>query len=407
MRILVHDYVGHPFQVQLSRELARRSHHVTHAFAGGLLTPRGLLQRKAEDPRLFEIREVSMDPEYRANKYNFTRRRRMELDYGQRLVQLIREVKPELVISGNTPTEPQWAAAKFCRTSGVRFVTWIQDFYGLAVDRLLRKRIPILGYAVGRWYRLLERRMLCLSDGIVAITPDFVPILGALKVPTTNTTVIPNWAPLDEIAVMPKSNPWSRRMGLDKEFSFLYSGTLALKHNPALLTALAANFRSHPSVRVVVVSEGPGADWLKAQKESGQLNNLELLPFQDFSMMSEVLASADVLLAVLEPDAGVFSVPSKVLTYHCAARPVLGSIPNENLAARIIAAAGSGLCVSPGRDEEFLASAEKLFIDSQFRELCGLQARKYADENFEISRVCDRFEDHFSKTLSKGIRGGR
>jgi len=31
MRLLIHDYAGHPFQVQLSRELARRGHSVTHA----------------------------------------------------------------------------------------------------------------------------------------------------------------------------------------------------------------------------------------------------------------------------------------------------------------------------------------------------------------------------------------
>jgi hypothetical protein len=49
MRLLIHDYAGHPFQVQLSRELARRGHSVIHAFAGGLLTPRGSLQKQADE----------------------------------------------------------------------------------------------------------------------------------------------------------------------------------------------------------------------------------------------------------------------------------------------------------------------------------------------------------------------
>ena len=63
---------------------------------------------------------------------------------------------------------------------------------------------------------------------------------------------------------------------------------------------------------------------------------LMLLPFQPYEVLPEVLASADVLIAILEPDAGVFSVPSKVLSYHCAGRPILAAIPAENLAARII-----------------------------------------------------------------------
>jgi len=89
-------------------------------------------------------------------------------------------------------------------------------------------------------------------------------------------------------------------------------------------------------VRVVVISEGPGVEWLRERKVAEGLNNLILLPFQNFKEMPDVLAASDVLMAVLEPEAGIFSVPSKVLTYHCAGKPVLGGIPAENLAARII-----------------------------------------------------------------------
>jgi len=41
MRLLIHGHAGHPFQMQLSREPARRGHTVLHAFAGELQTPRG------------------------------------------------------------------------------------------------------------------------------------------------------------------------------------------------------------------------------------------------------------------------------------------------------------------------------------------------------------------------------
>ena len=54
-----------------------------------------------------------------------------------------------------------------------------------------------------------------------------------------------------------------------------------------------------------------------------------LLPYQPFGRLSEVLASADVLVALLESDAGAYSVPSKVLTYLAAGRPILGAIPAE------------------------------------------------------------------------------
>ena len=32
MKIAIHDYVGHPFQVHLSRNLAQRGHDVCHIY---------------------------------------------------------------------------------------------------------------------------------------------------------------------------------------------------------------------------------------------------------------------------------------------------------------------------------------------------------------------------------------
>ena len=37
MRILIHDFAGHPFQMQLSRQLAARGHFVTHVSRGQAL----------------------------------------------------------------------------------------------------------------------------------------------------------------------------------------------------------------------------------------------------------------------------------------------------------------------------------------------------------------------------------
>ena len=41
MRILVNDYAGHPFQLQLSRSLARDGHTVLHTYFGAYQTPKG------------------------------------------------------------------------------------------------------------------------------------------------------------------------------------------------------------------------------------------------------------------------------------------------------------------------------------------------------------------------------
>lgn len=393
MKILVHDYAGHAFPTSLSRALAARGHQVVHAFAGSLQTPRGDLQRHPADAPTLEFREIPMDPNYPRFKYSFRRRRDMEIRYGKAAAEFVREWKPDAVLSGNTPTETQEPITRATVEAGGRFYYWVQDFYSLAVDKLLRKKIPVAGGFIGAWYRLLDSRQFKRSSGIVAITSDFTPILaGEFGVDPERVSVVPNWAVIEEIPVQPKDNAWSRRHGLHDKFVFLYSGTIGMKHNPAMLLELARKFKDDDSVRVVVVSEGIGADWLRRESAAAGLTNLLLLPYQPFAELPQVLASGDVLVGILEEEAGVFSVPSKTLSYLCAARPLLLAVSKQNLAARITREHGAGITVEPKDMDGFLAAAGFLYASPDEREEFGKKARAYAEATFPIEKTATTFE---------------
>ena len=394
MHVLIHDYAGHPFQVQLSRALARRGSRVTHLYASMIETPRGSLARRGDDPDGLEIRGVGIDSAFA--KHSFVKRRFQEVEYGRRVAAEAERLAPDWVISGNTPTEAQAVLANRCRSRGIGFVSWVQDFYGIAVDKLVRRKLPLIGAAVGAYYKRMDRRVLRQSDRIVVITEDFRPMLDRMHVERERVAVIENWAPLEELPLMPRTNAWSREQALCDSFCFLYSGTLGMKHNPALLLELALRHRDDAGVRVVVISEGLGARWLDARKAEHGLDNLVLLPFQPFERMPEVLASADVLVAILEPDAGVFSVPSKVLTYLCAGKPLLAAMPRENLAARTITSAGAGVVVAPHDVSAFVAAGDAFKHDRVSREVAGASARAYAERTFDIGAITDAFE----RTLS-------
>ncbi len=392
MKILLHDYAGHPFQVQLSRELARQGHRVLHAYAGALQTPRGELERRADDPEHFDTTEVPMDPDYAKHKYSFRRRRSMEIDYGRRAAELIDRWDPDIVLSSNTPTETQSAILEASRQHDRRFIFWCQDFYSIAVDKLVRKKLPLIGRLIGGYYKHLERRQLRQSDHVVAITEDFRPIMvEEFDTDPDKISVIPNWAPLENLPVISKANDWSVAHGLEEKFVFLYTGTLGMKHNPELLLGLAKHFHDKPEVQVVVVSEGIGAEWLRERCAAEALRNLTLLPYQPFDRLPEVLAAGDVLTGILEPEAGIFSVPSKVLTYLCARRPILLAVPEVNLAARIIDNEHAGLTVPPSDPLAFVEAAEQLYSNPGMAATCGQNARNYAENTFNIDKIAVKF----------------
>jgi glycosyltransferase involved in cell wall biosynthesis len=122
--------------------------------------------------------------------------------------------------------------------------------------------------------------------------------------------------------------------------------------------------------------------------------------FQPFEVLPDVLGTADVLLAVLERDAGTFSVPSKVLTYMCSGRPLLLSVPPENLAARIVEGQAAGLVVAPEDDRQFVNAALAYLDDPHMRAEYGANGRSYAEENFDIDIITDRFESVFEMARS-------
>lgn len=399
MRIAIVDYSGHAFAVQLSRALAARDHDIMHLHFSGFQSPHGELEKASDDPATLTIKPISLNKPF--HKYSFLRRRFQEVAIGQAFAAEIETFAPDIVLAGNCPLDCVDQIGQSARRNGRKFVFWQQDIYSAAISRILSQRIGWIGRLIGSHYKRVERNALRASDAIVVISQDFVDtIRQELSLSARNVYVIENWAPIGKLPVRPKDNAWARRHDLVGKKVVLYSGTIGLKHDPHQLLDLALNLQNQPDTMLVVVSEGPYADWLREQCKVLELDRVRVLPFQPFEDFPDVLGSADIAVAVLEPDAGVFSVPSKILSYLCGGRPIVLSSPKENLAARIIQGCGAGRVVDAGNRSAFV-QAVRLFLDNrQLRDEAGHNARAYAEATFDIDAVATRFEKVFRDVAS-------
>ena len=394
MRILIHDYGSYPFSAQLARSLGGRGHEVTYLYALGMNTPRGRLENEQTDPSGVSFRGISVGGGYqrRAGIGRLLRERR----YGSLLSAEIARVRPDVVLSANCPLDAQGMALAAAHRAGSGFVHWCQDIYSLAVSRLLERRAPFVGRVIGARFARLERRVVRDSDDVVLIAEEFRPIVEGWQASSGRIAVIQNWAPLDEVQPMPKANEWSQRHGVATTPVLLYAGTLGRKHDPTLLVAIA---EAVPDALVLVASEGAGTDRLRDATNGPE--NLRLLPMQPVAELPAMLAAADVLVALLEEDAREFSVPSKVLTYLAAGRPILAAIPAVNAAARTIVDAQAGVVVDPADRIGLAASAGRLLADDELRTRAGLSARRHAERAFEIGPITDRFEAVLSRAANR------
>ena len=398
MRLLVHDYGGYAFPYQLSLELARRGHFVCHAYCADLVTTPPGVPDEADEPLNLSVEPLSLGAPLQ--KYDFVTRWRQERAYGRLIARHTRDFGPDAVLSANTPLDAQHRLQAVCTREGIPMVFWLQDLLGLAAHRILRERIPVFGELIGRYYIRMERRLLRRSQAVVAIAPAFQTLLADWGIPADTTHVIENWAPLDRLPVGEKTNAWSESAGLDETFNFLYAGTLGMKHNPERLLELARAFAGQPDVRIVVASQAQGAGWIEERAAAEGLVNVVVLPYQSVDALPAMLATADVLVALLEPDAGLFSVPSKVLAYLCAERALLLAVPGDNAAARIVRDAGAGLVVEPSDADGFVDAAKRLFADATLRAEMGRRGRAYAEKTFSIDAIATRFEEILEKSIA-------
>ncbi len=387
IRILVHDFSGHPFQVELSRELARRGHEVTHSWSEAYVSGKGHLEAKSGESLRFE----SIDKGVVANK-KFVGRLLQEIRAGFELSRQARRIRPDVALLSNVQISSLAIFSIAMFVSRIPWVLWHQDVYSVAVRSFAGAKLPrsyrFVAFLIGLSERWSSRR----AAAIVAISSSVAEVHEGWGT-GDKVTVIPNWAPLDEIVPVDRKNDWAVEHRLDDTLTLLYSGTLGLKHNPALLVELARGvIDAGRDVQLVVVNDGPAREVLLSEAERLDVP-LKLMPFQPYERLSEVLGTGDLLVVLLDQDAGAFSVPSKTLSYLCAGRPVLGLMPAENLASELIESVGGG--VWPPESSSVPAAAQwaaDLLGDVDGLEALGLASRELAESEFALPALADSFE---------------
>ncbi|MBD8608242.1 glycosyltransferase family 4 protein [Aeromicrobium sp. CFBP 8757] len=399
MKILVHDFSGHPFQVQLSREISRRGEDVVYSSCGAYVSGKGRLTAGPGETLTFQT--VGDDIVF--DKSSFVRRLFQELRLGVELVRHVRTVRPDVALMSNVqvPTLVVFAVAMVLTRTP--WVLWHQDVYSVAIRSFAGGKLSRSFGFVARAFEVAERWCSRRAAAVVVIAESFVPVHRRWGT-ADKVTVIPNWAPLDEIVPLDRKNDWAVENELDDTLTLLYSGTLGLKHDPALLVSLAAEVRrAGRDVRLVVVNEGPAVGLLRAEAERRAVP-ITLLPFQPYERLSEVLATGDLLVVLLDQQAGAFSVPSKTLSYLCAGRPVLGLMPCENVAADLVNRTGGGVFAPSELDIPAAGAwAAELLGDPARRDQIGEAARELAEGEFAMQVCADRFE-RVLRSTAEGAR---
>jgi len=388
MRIAVHDYAGFSFPLDLSIELSQRGHNVLHIFSEASGGPKASFDE--EGHQRLHIANVGIE---RVEKDNLLKRWVQERRYGNLAIRELDKWRPDVIISGNTPLEAQKKIIDWAGHCAVPSVFWLQDLLSIAAQSIISSASLTLGRFVYAYLNRIEKGTLTIANHIVAITDDFLPFLIQWNIDPAKVSIIPNWGPIQQIPVLPRNNQFSDRHGLSEKFVILYCGTLGKKQGIKIIVDTAAGLIDDPECLFVVATDDRGQKLFNDQLSGRKLSNLVQMPLQPSRLYPYLLASSDLSLITMEASAGSYCVPSKIWSTFCAQKPCIVAADTSNLCARITATENAGMVIPPGSAEACITAIRKLKKDQPLRARMALNARRYAERNFPISKIADAFEN--------------
>jgi colanic acid biosynthesis glycosyl transferase WcaI len=116
--LLIHDYAGHAFTVELARWFALQGIETHYWYSQGIESPRGNLQCQPGDADCLVIRGVGGGA---VSKYSLRQRIRRESAYGRIVASEALELAPAVILS-NAPPQIQARLRKAVSTVDGRFV---------------------------------------------------------------------------------------------------------------------------------------------------------------------------------------------------------------------------------------------------------------------------------------------
>ncbi|MFN4327821.1 MAG: glycosyltransferase family 4 protein [Limnobacter sp.] len=300
--------------------------------------------------------------------------------------------KPDLVFAVLQPLPVGVMLLLVAKLRGFKVVFNVQDLHpDVMVDLGLIRNTALI--ALLRW---MERKAYARADALAVICEGFkqhVRGQGAIR----PVAVIPNWIDVDEVHPDPAAGAvFLTAQGLDPAKPVvLYAGTIGHVSGAQVVIEAA---RQLPNIQWLFVGEGPVLSGLRDQAHG--MSHIHFLPFQPRQQLNAVQNCATLSLVSLLPGKGTYSVPSKVLGYMAAGKPVLASVDAGSETAHLVNSAGCGWVVPAGDATALADAVQALLNDPVAAQTMGQKGRVHLESRYTRSAVCTQYENLFRQTLS-------
>jgi glycosyltransferase involved in cell wall biosynthesis len=223
---------------------------------------------------------------------------------------------------------------------GVRYHILVYDVYP---DALVQFGVIKNRSLLNRLWGKMNRRLFKKAATIYTLSSNMASLIRQYE-PSLSIEVIPNWTDTSLIKPVEKTtNPFARQYKQEKKITVMYSGNMGITHAVEKIADLAMAFRNDPLFSFLLIGDGAKKAVVQQLKESRQLENLSILPYQPSDMLPFSLSCADIGIVTLSSGAEDLSVPSKTYNLLAAGVALMVIASGDSELARLVRQYGCGV----------------------------------------------------------------
>lgn len=226
---------------------------------------------------------------------------------------------------------------------------------------------------------------------VVPVTQPFADHIARQTGRTEGVTVIPNGVDFNLFSGEPADAAYARQRGLEGKFVAAYVGTHGMAHGLDTLLDAAERLRDRPEILILMAGDGAERQRLEGEIKLRRLGNVRMLGQLPKEEMPKLWAVCEVSLVLLRKlDLFKTVIPSKIFESMAMKKPMVLGVQGE--AARIVTAAGAGICIEPESAEALAAAIIRLADDTILYTSLADSGLLYVAENYDRKRLAERFE---------------
>lgn len=242
------------------------------------------------------------------------------------------------------------------------------------------------------------------AQGAVVLCNGFKESLIAHEYPDERIAVIRDSVDLDLICPKESGDIFRQQNSLSRnDFVVLYSGSMGIKQGLVNVIEAARLLKEKaPHVKWVLVGDGELKPTIESLIDQYRIEDeVRLLPLQPENAMADMFSAANVLLLNQLRTVKDTVIPSKLLTYMAAGKPVLAAVNINSQGAILLKEAQGGIIVEPENPAELANAVYSCIQDSSNLHEMGQRNRVFSEKHFDRRQIVADQESFFKEIVGR------